>query len=171
MKAKPVNIWFPTYVGDFFTATATMTGHEVGAYQLIIAALWKDGGAIPADDKKLAKLAKATPRQWKDIKESLYPFFEIKGGMISHPDVSIEIEKAKSNSEKKRAAGIASGARRRGENGQHPLNTCSAYVEPRAGDGDGDGYITLTSKKDIYRGGSGFDDGLVATFAPNGGGK
>lgn len=134
--SKPVNIWFPTYVGELFTVTASLTGHEVGALYLLTGALWKAGGAIPADDKQLAKLCKATPRQWKDIKESLSPLFEIKGGLLTLPALSAEVEKARQLSEKKRAAGVASGKARKGTGVQHNGNTCSTGDEPRAGEGD-----------------------------------
>lgn len=137
--SKSVKIWFPTYVGDFFASTASMTGHEVGAYITIIAKLWKDGGAISADDKQLAKLAKATPRQWKDIKETLWPFFEIKGGLLTHPETTLEIEKAKENQRKKRVAGIASGKSRRATSVEQVFNGTATNVEPRAGSGEGEG--------------------------------
>ncbi len=138
---KPPRIWFPTYIGEFFTVTATMTGHEIGAYQLIIAKLWKDGGAIPADDKSLAKLTKATPRQWREIKEALWPHFEIKGGLLTHPETTAEIRKAIANGEKRRAAGIASGASRRANtcstDDQQTMNKTEAKHEPRASEGEG----------------------------------
>lgn len=140
--SKPVNIWFPTYVGELFTVTATLTGHEVGALYLITGALWKEGGAIPADDKRLAKLVKATPRQWKEIKESLWPLFVIQGGMLSLPHLSKEIEKAQALSEKKRAAGIASAKARAASNGQQVFNRRSTGVQPRAGEGDCEGAST-----------------------------
>lgn len=132
---KSVKIWFPTYIGDFFTTTASMTGHEVGAYQIIIAKLWKEGGAVSISDRQLAKLVKATPREWKDIKETLWPLFEIKGGYLTHAETTLEIEKAKENQEKKRRAGIASGKKRR----EQVFNRCSTNDEPRADEGEGEG--------------------------------
>jgi uncharacterized protein YdaU (DUF1376 family) len=134
-----VDIWFPTYIGDFFTATASMTGHEVGAFQLIIAHLWKAGGAIRADDKQLAKLVKATPRQWAEIMETLRPHFEIRDGILTHPATSAEIAKAKANREKKRLAGIASGRTRRATAIEQVFNGCATNAEPGAGDREGEG--------------------------------
>jgi uncharacterized protein YdaU (DUF1376 family) len=134
-----VDIWFPTYIGDFFTVTASMTGHEVGAFQLIIAQLWRAGGAIKADDKQLGKLVKANPRQWTEIKETLWPLFEIKAGMLTHPATTLEIEKARANREKKRLAGIASGASRRASPAEQVFDGCPTDAEPRAGSGEGKG--------------------------------
>lgn len=133
-----VDIWFPTNIGKFFTVTASMTGHEVGAYQLIIAQLWKSDGSIKADDKQLAKLVKANSRQWAEIKETLWPLFEIKAGMLTHPGTTIEIEKAKANREKKRLAGIASGASRHATSVQQALKGCLTNAEPRADKGQGE---------------------------------
>jgi uncharacterized protein YdaU (DUF1376 family) len=136
---KSVRIWFPIYVGDFFTVTASMTGHEVGAYVSLLAGLWRADGAIKADDRQLAKLVKATPRQWTDIKETLWPLFEIKGGLLTHPETTSEIAKAKANQEQKRLAGIASGASRRATPAEQVFNGRPTNAEPRAGEGAGVG--------------------------------
>lgn len=138
-KESKINVWFPTYIGDFFSVTATMSGHEVGAFQLIIAKLWKDGGAIPADDRSLAKLCKATPRQFRDIKETLWPLFEIKAGMLSHPSVTEQIEKARQLSANRRVAGIASGRSRKAASDEQVFNKCSTIAELRAFEGEGEG--------------------------------
>ena len=138
-QAKSVRVWFPTFIGDFFTVTATMTGHEVGAYQLIIAKLWKEGGAIPANDRQLAKLVKASPRQWREIKETLWPLFEIKGGNLTHPETDAEIAKAQVLAEKKSRAARARWASKRKADDMHVHSSCNADGMPRAGDGEGEG--------------------------------
>lgn len=139
-QPKSVKVWFPTFIGDFFTVTASMTGHEVGAYQLIIAKLWKDGGTINADDRQLAKLVKATPRQWKEIKETLWPLFEIKGGMLTHPETTTEIAKAQTLAEKKsRAASVRWEAFKSNAGAMQVHSGCNAGGMPRAGEGEGDG--------------------------------
>lgn len=136
---KTPDIWFPTYIGDFFTVTAPLTGHEIGAFQLIIASLWKAGGAISADDRYLAKLTKATPKQWKEIKEALFPLFEIKGGQITHPQTTAEIEKAKALIAKKSEAANARWAKRKGADAMHVHSGCNADGMPRACEGEGEG--------------------------------
>ncbi len=138
-QAKSVRVWFPTFIGDFFTVTSSMTGHEVGAFQLIIARLWERGGAIPADDKQLAKLVKASPRQWKDIKETLWPLFEIKGGLLTHAETSAEIVKAQGLAEKKRGAANARWAKNGDADAMQVHSTRNANGMPRAGSGEGDG--------------------------------
>ena len=100
--------------------------------------LWKADGAIKADDKQLAKLVKANSRQWAEIKDTLWPLFEIKAGMLTHPGTTIEIEKAKANREKKRLAGIASGASRQATSVQQRSNCCSTNAELRADKGQGE---------------------------------
>ena len=153
--SKPVNIWFPTYIGDFFTVTASMTGHEVGAYQIIIATLWKAGGSIPADDRQLAKLVKANPRQWKEIKQTLWPLFEFKGAQLTHPGTTAEIAKAVSKSEKNAAAANLKWARNRAAAGMRTHSECTANGMLRASEGEG----TLPRTEpwiDRDRGGDGF---------------
>lgn len=136
--SKPVNIWFPTYIGDFFVATANMTGHEVGAYQIIKATLWKNGGSIPADDKQLAKLVKASARQWKEIKETLWPHFEIKGGLLTHPEVTSGLARATAVSKKNSENAKAMWAKKGSADGMRPHSERSANAMLRASDFDYD---------------------------------
>jgi uncharacterized protein YdaU (DUF1376 family) len=138
-QAKSVKVWFPTYIGDFFTVTSDMTGHEVGAYQLIIAKLWKEGGAIAANDRQLAKLVKASPRQWKEIKETLWPLFEIKGGLLTHPDTSDEIVKAEAMALKKSQAARIRWANNSNAGAMQVHSECNADGMPRACEGEGEG--------------------------------
>ena len=141
-QPKSVKVWFPVYVGDFFTVTASMTGHEVGAYQLILATLWKEGGAIPANDKQLAKLCKASPRQWKDIKETLWPLFEIKGGMLMHAQTLAEIKKAKALSAKNSDNAKRKWAKHHDASAVRAHSERNAKTMPRAGEGEGVGSLS-----------------------------
>ena len=139
MTGKSVKVWFPIYVGDFFVQTSTMDGHEVGAYILILAQLWRNDGAIKADDRQLAKLVRANAKQWAAIKETLWPLFEIKAGLLTHPDITAEIAKAKALVEKKRAA-----ANKRWENksdtpAMQVHSESNADGMPRACEGEGEG--------------------------------
>lgn len=149
-QPKSVKVWFPVYVGDFFTVTSEMTGHEVGAYQLIIAKLWREGGAIPANDKQIAKLVKASPRQWKEIKETLWPLFEIKGGMLTHAGTLEEIEKAKALSAKNSDNARRKWAKHRDASAEQAQCDRIAKTMPRAGEGEGEGALS----KDRRLGGS-----------------
>lgn len=143
-----VDIWFPTFIGDFFTVTAQMDGHEVGAFQLIIAQLWKAGGAIRVDDRQLAKLVKASPRQWTSIKETLWPLFEIKAGLLTHPATTAEIEKALGLADKKRAAANKRWASERNGDAMRLHSKRNADGMPRAGDGEGEGEGCLSQETD-----------------------
>lgn len=138
-EPKSVKVWFPIYIGDFFTTTASMTGHEIGAYITIIAQLWKADGSIKADDRQLAKLVKATPKQWPEIKETLWPLFEIKAGMLTHPATSAEIDKAKKLSAKKAEAAAVRWAAKHDADAMQVHSECNADGMPRACDGEGEG--------------------------------
>ncbi|MYL97224.1 DUF1376 domain-containing protein [Novosphingobium sp. FGD1] len=149
--------------------TAAMSGHEVGAYHLIIAQLWKSGGAIPADEDYLARLTKATSKEWRRIKQTLWPLFDIKDGLLTHGPTTEEIGKARKNREQRRKAGIASAeskrlsaAERKAAEAQRPFNGRSTDVatngerhvnetptarQPRAGKGEGP-FQGITTSKD-----------------------
>jgi uncharacterized protein YdaU (DUF1376 family) len=41
---------------------------EHGAYMLLLMAMWRSGGTLPKNDKRLARFAKLTTPQWNRIK-------------------------------------------------------------------------------------------------------
>ena len=56
--------WMPLWVGDFLGDTAHLNAAETGAYLLLLIHLWLNG-TLPNDDRKLARIARTTPRQWR----------------------------------------------------------------------------------------------------------
>lgn len=144
--SKSIKIWMPVYIGDFFTATACMSGHEAGAYVTILAHLWQSGGSIPANDKKLAQLCKATAKEWAAIKQAVLPLFDVQDGVLTHAGTTAELAKAQANIEQKQRAGKASAdARLRLVSGQRAFNGRSTGEptagQPCAGEGEGAGPI------------------------------
>jgi uncharacterized protein YdaU (DUF1376 family) len=62
------------YVAD----TMHLTTEEHGAYLLLLIATWRNNGApLPDDDKRLGRIARATPARWKRLRPVLEEFFDI----------------------------------------------------------------------------------------------
>lgn len=66
--------WMPLYIADYLRKTTHLGALESGAYLHLIMDYWQNDG-LPDDDKKLARIAKMTDREWKAAKATLQGFF------------------------------------------------------------------------------------------------
>lgn len=101
MSAPP---YMKLYVADYHGDTTHLDVKEHGAYLLLLMAMWRAGGKLPADDPKLAKLAKCTSEEWAEIRVTVLAFFRRTGGRLTHKRVSAEIAKYADTSAKRKAA-------------------------------------------------------------------
>jgi uncharacterized protein YdaU (DUF1376 family) len=100
------------YVGDYLADTTHLTRGEHGAYLLLLMAMWRAGGKLPRDDKKLARIALCTDHEWDTIME----FFVIRGGSITQKRLAKEVEKYRSTISKRQKAGRASAEKKANKN-------------------------------------------------------
>lgn len=103
-SARP-DTWMPLYIGDYLADTTHLTRELHGSYLLLLFALWRSGGKLPDDDRLLAAAAKATPREWRDDRKVLEPFFIVGNGMWRHKRVEEELGRALSFIDKQRKNG------------------------------------------------------------------
>jgi uncharacterized protein YdaU (DUF1376 family) len=120
------------YVGDYHGDTTHLTTAEHGAYLLLLMAMWRAGGKLPRDDRRLSALTKLSAGEWSDMKPTIMEFFTVSGGSISHKRLVTEIGKYEAVVEKRAKAGKASAAKKALENNEQAsthveqvLNTCS----------------------------------------------
>lgn len=96
--------WMPLYIADYLRKTTHLGALESGAYLHLIMDYWQNDG-LPDDDKKLARIAKMTDREWKAAKSTLQAFFH---DGWRHDKIDEEIRTAAqiagSNAEKARGA-------------------------------------------------------------------
>jgi len=72
-------IW-PVETGAFIADTVHLTCEETAAYVLLMMHLWRDGfgqKTLPLDHKRLARMARVSPKMWKKIWTAIEDFFEI----------------------------------------------------------------------------------------------
>jgi len=62
--------------GDVLAETAHLSTEEFGAYQLLCFAFWQHG-ALPNEDARLARIVRATPERWAEIRPALAELFGI----------------------------------------------------------------------------------------------
>ena len=64
-------LWTDAFLGD----TTHLTAEETGAYLMLLIIMWRTTDCeIPDDDRKLARWARCTPKQWTRLKPSIFDF-------------------------------------------------------------------------------------------------
>ncbi|WP_017993917.1 YdaU family protein [Rhizobium leguminosarum] len=97
------------YVSDFIGDTLSLSTEQIGAYMLLLMAMWNAGGRLPADEAKLARVARMSVKRWKGISDDLMSFFEVDGEFVRHNRLTKELQKSESKSQSRAAAGAEGG--------------------------------------------------------------
>lgn len=101
--------FMPLYVADYLGDTQHLTTEQHGAYFLLLMTSWRNGGKLPADDKKLARIAKCTPARWAKISVDVTAFFVLDGDSYVSPRLALELEKASEKQIKRAQSGVLGG--------------------------------------------------------------
>jgi len=88
----------PLWVGDFIQKTSELDARETGAYLLLLMAMWTRNGALPADQKKLQRVAKCG-REWPAVWASIRHYFNEADGQITQNRLTEELEKVRAKRE------------------------------------------------------------------------
>jgi uncharacterized protein YdaU (DUF1376 family) len=96
--------WMPLYIADYLKDTTHLGALESGAYLHLIMDYWQNG-KLPNDERKLARIARLTDREWKASRETLKGFFH-DGWKHKRIDGEIQVAAriAESNADKARDA-------------------------------------------------------------------
>jgi uncharacterized protein YdaU (DUF1376 family) len=101
---------FPLWTSKYHEATTHLTTLEHGAYLLLLMAMWKQGGSLPNDDVRLARLARLSLDRWRKIAPTIMEFFTVEDGdRITQKRLRHELEKSYGRMKKSREAGAAGG--------------------------------------------------------------
>lgn len=98
------------YVSDFVGDTLLLSTEHIGAYLLLLIALWNADGVLPADDVKLARVARMTVKKWKSVSSEILPFFIVENGELTHGRLTKELHKSERQSALRASAGSRGGA-------------------------------------------------------------
>jgi uncharacterized protein YdaU (DUF1376 family) len=101
MAALP---YMPLYVADYMADAAHLSTVEHGAYLLLIMTYWQRGSALPADDRKLARIVRMTDDEWRDVRDTLAEFFRVTDDTWSHKRIDQELQRVARKSEQARNA-------------------------------------------------------------------
>lgn len=97
------------YVADYLGDTRHLTTEQHGAYLLLLMTMWRAGGRLPNEDKKLARITGCTSSRWAKIKAEVTEFFSVDGDEITHKRLMFELEKAQEKSIKRSVSGTQGG--------------------------------------------------------------
>lgn len=98
------------YVSDFLGDTLQLSTEQIGAYMLLLMAMWNAGGSLPDDEGKLARIARMSVKKWRSASGDLMPFFQRSEGRVSHHRLAKELQKSEGKSQLRASAGAAGGA-------------------------------------------------------------
>ena len=75
--------------------TTHLSATEFGAYMRLLITMWRNGGWLPSDPKRLARYASLGPNQWAKTGPILMEFFiEVEGGKITQGRLADEYQGA-----------------------------------------------------------------------------
>jgi uncharacterized protein YdaU (DUF1376 family) len=124
---------FPLYAQDFDMDTNTWSNEEVGVYLRLLLSEWING-PLPDDTKKLAQIARISPKKFKNLFQICSKKFIRDGnGFLINEKMEKIREKVSKWLEQKQKAGIA-GARKRwkNDNGRYNTRLTDAITDPIA---------------------------------------
>ncbi len=120
--------YMPLFVADYLADTAHLTAAEHGAYLMLVMNYWQRGKPLPADDKKLARIARMSDAEWMDSRDTLAEFFVEADGLWSHKRIDAELAVAEEKTSKaKKAARVSAEVRK--ANAEQALSERSADAE------------------------------------------
>jgi uncharacterized protein YdaU (DUF1376 family) len=85
--------FMPMYWGDYFADTQHLSLTQHGAYLLLIARYWTNGGPLRDDDDELSRTVRVSCAAWRALRPIVAPFFEIAEGWWRHKRVDAELER------------------------------------------------------------------------------
>lgn len=97
--------WMPLYVADYLADTGHLSAAEHGAYLLLIMHYWQRG-ALPTDERQLARIARLDGEEWASARPTLSSFF---GEGWRHERIEGELSEAREKYERRAAAGRTGG--------------------------------------------------------------
>lgn len=112
MSSTDVDTWMPFYVADYLRDTRHLSATEHGAYMLLIMQAWTQGGLLPLDPVRLARIAGLSRDEWAEMGDMVMEFFVRTNDGYRHNRVDRELDRARGMVEQRKAAGKASAAAR-----------------------------------------------------------
>lgn len=100
--------FMPLFCDVYLVDTAVLSLEAQGAYMRLLAHMWIGGGAIPDDDKRIARMLGVHVNKWMNIRSTLEGFLEKPTpGFLSQKRLQREYHKVEGKSEANRQNALA----------------------------------------------------------------
>jgi uncharacterized protein YdaU (DUF1376 family) len=96
------------WTGDYMADTRHFSTTQHGAYLLILMTMWRNGGSLPYDEKRLAKIAGVTPIVWRSIGPEIMELLTVEGSVVTQKRLAVEFSKTLAKINQSKSAGHAS---------------------------------------------------------------
>lgn len=120
--------YMPLWVGDFLLKTSDLDARETGAYLLLLMAMWSRDGSLPADQKKLQRVAKCG-REWPSVWAAIKHYFTEENGQITNKRLTEELQKVCAKREVNRHNGELGGRAKALKNKEPDLANASVSLK------------------------------------------
>jgi uncharacterized protein YdaU (DUF1376 family) len=80
--------YIPFFVGDYIKDTMHLTTEQHGAYLLLIFTMFTNGGHLPKDDAKLARISRLSKSKWARNRDDVLAFFIDGGEVLTHKKIT-----------------------------------------------------------------------------------
>ncbi len=97
------------YVSDFVGDTLSLSTEHIGAYLLLLIALWNADGSLEDDADILATTTRLPLDRWLVVWSRLSKYFVVSGGRVTHNRLTKELERFASKSAARAEAGSRGG--------------------------------------------------------------
>lgn len=158
----------PLATDAYLADTTHLTTLEHGAYLLLLMTLWRAGGRLPNDPKKLARFARLSPAQFRRLWPSIEGFFFIDGDQIGQGKCDDFLEAVR---RKSKSGEIGARARWRKNKGKGHANASDPHCERNAiqdpANQDPEDNTTTSDSRPRERSGSEPPDGVVVVLRPD----
>lgn len=121
-------VWTDAYLGD----TQHLTNSQHGSYWLILMTMWRNGGTLPNDEKRLARIVRLPLDKWRKTRREVMELFDVEGDVITQKRLKLELEKTLSLAEKRALAGKSGGRAKSLKNNDLRLASATANAEQKA---------------------------------------
>ena len=97
------------WTGDYLADTQHLTTTQHGAYMLILIAMWRNGGSLPTDERRLARCAGLAMDKWRKIGREVMELLTVEDNQVTQKRLQQELKKTIGKIEKRRSAGHSGG--------------------------------------------------------------
>ena len=101
------------WIGDHMADAGHLTRADQGSCLLLMMAMWRTGGRLPNDPRRLAVLARCSLNEWEaEVSEAVMPLFAVSGGHITHARLTAELAVYKTKVQANKEAGKKGGQKK-----------------------------------------------------------